>query len=248
MLIIVTPGRTGSTWLLRELAKTGTVVTPGMAYPELPRSNNEEVWHPNMRQVVGKNSDAEIRADFELKAQVIGKRPIAKTMPHYHNNHEWMKGAFVLSLRRTNVPAQLASFVSAVMTGDWERPASKWVFSDDTRVTYCEPWLVHLCRGVVLEDRLLLSLLDGRLYYEDLVEGHKYEPFGLLEAYVGKRITLEAKARRPLESIVTNCSQFVDWAWFEYTKILANLGDVPTERLLQYPMTQRLIYYALGRI
>jgi hypothetical protein len=173
---LLTTGRTGSTSLMNALAECVDVLVPGKLF-DCP---DNELVHPDkvrdyidaFAKLSGKNMGGPEELidgffEWDSRATYVG----FKSMPNRHRNYP----AFIrrpdikfITLTRVDVPATVASFMTAMRTGSWRRSGGGqtfvWTFrEEDRKLALGNLGYVHACR------RMLSAVPDAiRLSYEQL--------------------------------------------------------------------------------
>lgn len=175
---LLTTGRTGSTSLMNALAERDDVLVPGKLFDcpdnELVHPDKVRTYMDIFAKLSGKNvSGAEELIDgffeWDSRAAYVG----FKSMPTRHRNYaDFIRRPDVkfIVLTRGDVPATVASFLTAMHTGSWRRyggrqPAA-WTFrQEDRKLALGNLRYVQDCRR-------MLSAVPGaiRLSYEQLCD------------------------------------------------------------------------------
>lgn len=175
---LLTTGRTGSTSLMNALAEREDVLVPGKLF-DCP---DNELIHPDKlhdyikafsklsgKRVGGAGELIDGFFEWDSRAAYVG----FKSMPNRHRDYaDFIRRPDVkfIVLTRADVPATVASFVTAMRTGSWRRygggQTSAWTFRQEDRK------LVLGNLGYIQACRRMLAAVPGaiRLSYEQLCD------------------------------------------------------------------------------
>jgi LPS sulfotransferase NodH len=216
---LLTTGRTGSTSLMNALAEPDDVMVPGKLF-DCP--DNELVHPDKVRdyiEVFAKLSGKSVGSaeeliegffEWESRATYVG----FKSMPNRHRNYtDFIRRPDIkfITLTRGDVPATVASFMTAMRTGSWRRSGgeqtSLWTFrQEDRKLALGNLGYVHACGR-------MLSAVPGaiRLSYEQLCD----PGFGCAE--LDEFFARPVRIRNPLPP--TDAAEYVT-NWPEFSEFI----------------------------